>query len=61
LNETGWSNGLPNLETKAVFAADFISTTDISANEMDLLPDVNLIISDTHLNRCQRGKSGRHK
>jgi hypothetical protein len=47
-NGIQWSHGLPNLETKAVFAADFISTADLSANEMEVLPDVHVIISNTH-------------
>jgi hypothetical protein len=41
-----WSNGSPTLQTKAVFASNFTTTQDISALEMEILPEVKVTVTD---------------
>jgi hypothetical protein len=40
-----WSNGTPNRETSAIFAADYLATENLSAKEIEVLPEIKLTIA----------------
>lgn len=41
-----WSNGLPNPDVTALFAADYISSADLAAYNLRILPNIKVTISD---------------
>ncbi|MBS7787865.1 T9SS type A sorting domain-containing protein [Flavobacterium sp. CYK-55] len=45
-NGSTWTNGEPNEKTKAIFAANFTSTNDITAISIQVLPNVVVTVSD---------------
>ncbi|MBS7787868.1 hypothetical protein KIH23_11230 [Flavobacterium sp. CYK-55] len=47
-NGSTWTNGEPNEKTKAIFAANFTSTNDITAISIQVLPNVVVTVSDNN-------------
>lgn len=62
-NGQTWSNGFPNQQTKAIFAADFKASKNILADAIEILSDVRVTFTDHALlmvtNDIQVAKTGK--
>lgn len=61
-NGKTWSHGVPNPQTKAIFAADFKASKNILADAIEILSDVRVTFTDHALlmvtNDIQVAKTG---